>query len=63
MSAKIGKCEKCGGRSFMNGFCLTCDHVRANAANRKSKNGGSILAHCEASIRRGFVTKKPGADA
>lgn len=46
-------CSKCNGRSFMNGFCLTCDHVKANAANRTPKEA-SLVDHVEASLNKGF---------
>lgn len=46
------KCPKCGGKSRMNGYCLTCEWKQANAQN--NEQDGSLLAHCYASLDAGF---------
>ena len=50
---QIKKCGKCGGKSFMNGFCLTCEHKQANAAAKQARDM-SINDHIDASLRQGF---------
>jgi hypothetical protein len=52
----IKTCQKCGGRSWMNGYCLTCESKQANAADRREP---TLNDHIEASLDRGFVESGP----
>lgn len=51
----------CGNRSFMNGFCLSCEAQKANAANIRPNDrmDGSFVASCMASIRAGVIKDIP----